>query len=304
MLTILEGPDGAGKTTLARKIERRLAATVHHHGAYAGVESTVLRYWHSIRTARHVPVVMDRSWLSEPIYNDLRPVEPRYDRVGPAFKRMLARAAWGARALYVLCLPSVETCLRAWRGRPTEEMLRREEMVRLVHARYVALTPKNVDGCLVRYDYTEEGEPDLDRLEALRPPPDRGPGAGHFAPGNVLLVGEQHSDPASEVAGVPFFSLNRAGCAAWLAERLDEAGAQEKDLYWINAIDPRGRHVAPAFVERLEPRAIVALGRVAETWCRVHGVGPYVAVPHPQVWKRFHHHEPYPLVSTLREVLS
>lgn len=129
-----------------------------------------------------------------------------------------------------------------------------------------------------------------------------GPGAGAFRPGVTLLVGER---PGVARSGelkhrLPFVTFTRSGCALWLTEQLEVAGVPESDLYWINAYDALGIPTSSDFVSALEPNLIVALGDLAERWCRAAEL-THVAVPHPQYWKRFRAREDYPLLGILKE---
>lgn len=131
--------------------------------------------------------------------------------------------------------------------------------------------------------------------------PNRGPGAGAYRRGAVLLVGERpHVARSGQLKHrLPFVSFDGAGCAPWLAEQLELAGVPETDLYWVNAYDALGVPTDPAFVRDLQPRKVVALGKQAAEWCRDAGLS-FVEVPHPQFWKRFKSGEPYPLLDVLR----
>lgn len=143
-------------------------------------------------------------------------------------------------------------------------------------------------------------------LSQLRPAYD-GPGVGAWRTDgrSILLVGdrpngEQH---AAIKQRIPFFSLHGGGCSLWLAQQLEDAGIPEERLYWINAHSWDGKPTSPDFIEQLNPRHVIALGRNAQSWCAFDAGVNNVLVDHPQHWKRFHHGQPYPFIEALRSVL-
>lgn len=312
MILILEGPDGGGKSTLAAYLYENKGAVVEHHGPYPGEDDIALHFWLSLRVAdREIAkklggntdrglYVMDRCWISEPIYAKAK---ERENRIRVHHKRMLERYALSRRAAVVYCLPRFELCLEAWRARLGEEYLDQAGQLKQVYGDYVDAASrvralKTAVPSLV-YNY-EVHDPQvlLESARRLAPPKNLGPGLGRYSSRSVVLVGERQNGPLG-----PFVSFDRSGCSAWLAERLEEAHVSEDRLYWVNAIDRHtGRSTDPSFLEKMSPRAVIALGQSAESWCREAGV-ECRRVDHPQYWKRFHHHETYPLITTLKEVL-
>jgi len=310
MLTILEGPDGGGKTTFAGGLKSTVLTCTH--GPYPGVEELAPLYLESIKLALKAPspVVMDRSWLSEPIYG--RAYRGGVDRVGVAHRRMLTRCALAAQGVVVLFLPPLEVCLEAWARRRGAEYLQDADALAEVYQLYEGLTVEQVGLPVVRHDYTVDDVLDLcEKIVAAQPPRNLGPGVGAFYPGVRLIVGDQvglgnvgellplsSEGPAVEA---PFVSFARQGCSAWLAERLEAAEVPERCLYWVNSRQQGGRQTSPDFLSQLRPSQVLALGSAASEWCHAAGLQSYVTAQHPQYWKRFHHHEPYPLLSLLRE---
>ena len=128
-----------------------------------------------------------------------------------------------------------------------------------------------------------------------------GPGAGAFRPGvSTLLVGER---PGVARTGelkhrLPFVTFAGTGCAPWLAHQLESIGVGKEQLYWINAYDALNVPTEHVFLELLQPRIIVALGKLAARWCSDASTR-YEETTHPQFWKRFHHRERYPLLDLL-----
>lgn len=308
-VTILEGPDGSGKSTLATSLAG--PEDVFHHGPYPELDNPAVRYLASLRPrqlwAGHLaPTVLDRSWLSEPIYG--RAMRGGADRVGVARRRMLERVALGLRGVVVVCLPTWETSLRVWDARYDEEYVRRAAQLRSIHHAYARLAAgkERCDLPIVAYDYESTGLGELRALVAqARPPRNRGPGIGRWAPEEVtLLVGERVGPRARSSDTwdrLPFVDLTNQGCSAWLAERLEEASVPESALYWVNALTRKGDPTSPRFLERLRPKRVVALGEVATQWCRLSGLTLFDEVPHPMYWKRFRFNEPYPLLEVLKD---
>ena len=85
---------------------------------------------------------------------------------------------------------------------------------------------------------------------------------------------------------LPFVSVNPHGCAYRFTHELDKLGVQEKDVFWVNAMD-RNRRYHDAGSLLLEPwRGVVALGWDAHGWAVTQGFQNVVSVPHPSYWFR------------------
>lgn len=123
-------------------------------------------------------------------------------------------------------------------------------------------------------------------------------GAGSYTRGVVLLVGERTSHPERNKYHAPFCSVK--GCSGWLNAKLEEAEIPERELFWINALDNDGTPMdLRRIYDELQPRDVIALGRIAERQLQKFGI-EHKQVPHPQSWKRFKHHQPYPLIDLLK----
>lgn len=306
-LTILEGPDGGGKTTLtgrwASQLERQAGVTVTrvNHGPYLGTVDLAPKYLAGLMPQRGWHTLMDRCWLSEHVYG---PIVRHANRIGPAEQRALERVALSAQPLVVWCLPSYAACERAYLARRELEYLKDEGQLRRVYDEFARLAVDDHTTALPTVTYNWEREPHVesffDFAREMRWAPNDGPGVGAYRPGVTLMVGEQVSNETAALP-LPFVSWDQGGCVAWLSEKLEAWGVSERDLYWINALDLKGRGTqAGEWLDRLAPRRVIALGSVAEAWCRQHVHGNTRGVPHPQWWKRFKHHdESYPLREAL-----
>lgn len=316
---ILEGPDCGGKSTLGdelvRQIEERkptflegIRVSRHHHGPYLNDPQPFPRYLASLLNPTDV-TIMDRSWLSEPIYG--RAYRDGADRLG-SLSRMLERVALGATTLVVVCKPEFRVVARKWADRKGEEYLQSERALREVYDGY---HPENLrtDLRTIYFDYRthslqETASVILKELIC-------GKSSGTFFPHTegtlgshqpkVVLLGER----ANGDLDLPF--VNLSGCSPWLVDQLEQAGVRERDLAWMNVQDPNGKfkplsylhdHLDAPIEHDVTIPHFVALGRVAQAWCEHHGL-PHRRVAHPQWWKRFHHAETYPLIDVLKELL-
>jgi len=122
-------------------------------------------------------------------------------------------------------------------------------------------------------------------------------GVGSFRKGNILLIGEQASDPTTAPEQQPFCSDR--GCSGWLNKQLHNEKISEEKLFWVNALNNDGSWVnLRALVGQLQPSAVIALGTVAKKACVEQGIDQYSAY-HPQYWKRFKSKFRYPLLDLL-----
>lgn len=289
-LTILEGPDGAGKTTLAKE-------TYKDHEYYhlgpppRGKDSA---FWQCAELLRRLEVdvspdrkvVIDRFCYGELIYG---PVLRGGTDLSWAHVRMLERVLLGLEASLVICLPPFKHVQENWQKNRDNELIQSVEdlwkvynfyMTQLTHQ--VQLIPWGV------WDYaTQEYKFRPSMVNAF---PNEGPGIGCFCPGNTLLVGDQ-VNARQGYEGWPFVSAT--GSSIWLAQYLTDNHIPERSLYWINSWTA-GEETDSRFVDKLQPNKIIALGGRAALWCKRHQLA-CTMVAHPQYHKRFHHHEPYDL---------
>jgi hypothetical protein len=304
-LWVLEGPDGGGKSTLAVDLAARTGADVVHCGPFPQVHHGLGRlYVEAMLPALlgHRDVILDRSWLSEPIYAAARRHER--SRLSPVELRMLERVAARCQTTVVRCRPPLATCLDAYRARKPIEYLRDEAQLAAVWHLYDKLATglPTVD-----YDYTNTVVDTVAYLLDGRAPSTAahqlGVASAGYLDAPVLLVGEafaahKEQDPLYQA---PFVSFGAGGCSRWLTAQLERAGVPERQLLWVNADQ---NLVAVFFNAR--PKVVVALGEAAAM--AVAAAAPagvkVVQVAHPQHAKRFHHCAPYELITVLKEALS
>jgi thymidylate kinase len=274
MIVILEGPDGGGKTTLAERLRQLLQKDrmthVVKHGPYADMNTEDLcrTYFRSMTQALTYDdhVIMDRSWLSEPIYGAV--YRDGKDRIDMPRRRMLERVALSRGAVVVHCQPDLSLCVDTFRMRKGEEYLDNTEQLGAVYEAYETL-PQRTCLPVVHYDYEK------DTLEALvasvmgRSTSNRASGGGAFKQGNILMLCDRgpRTNMRASAAIIPFINfLDNDGPSRMLAETLEREDVPESDLYWINTQTYEGTPTDAAFVEVLQPIKVFALGNNAYTW--------------------------------------
>lgn len=311
-LIILEGIDGAGKSTLASQLKSVLMpgvpddpdVRVVHHGPHLQVRKGLARlYVESMLPALHgdAHIILDRSWLSEAPYGL---VYRETDRLGWAQRRMLERIAMRCETLVIYCDPGWEAVRTTYLKRKGEEYVQSLDKLQAIYANY----GKAIAACelpVFTYDYTKHTWADVEAGLANRTTAhaQETETAGN-ALAQVLVVGESYAQltDADPLYQKPFCAFSGTGCSLWLTQQLGSGGIPERQLLWCNSdhldhvdMTPAGYYV----------KHVVALGTVAGTRCREHfrDTLPVHEVVHPQAWKRFKD-TPYPLVPLLKQLLE
>lgn len=287
MLIILEGPDGAGKSTLANQLKDVLRAEVIAHGPYLGEANIFHRYLDPMGKMygnRSRSYIFDRSWLSEQVYG---PLMRNVDRIG-VLRRILDRVAMGLPAACVLCLPPWKNVKETYVKRAMSEYPPRLSVLEKIWQGYRKL---DTDVPLLLHDYTSDNLNDLlNDISVIEQRYTGVGGIGCWRPRRVsLLVGEKQS-----LSGQPpqWAFVSELGSSPWLAERLAELNISEGELYWANALDQLGTPRSFGWVKELEPQRVIALGKNADMVLGAQGIA-HITIEHPQYWKRFHFDEPW-----------
>jgi thymidylate kinase len=167
-LTIFEGPDGGGKTHAARAYAAATGARYVHMGAFPGAGSGLARLYAEAMMPAVLglqDVVMDRCWVSEPIYGAVH--RGGADRIGWR-RRPLERLALRCAAAVVLCVPDWEVVERSYLARRDDEMLADTEALHRVYQGYRDLGPDSLclDGHVHDWELGRPVDPDRYRSDA------------------------------------------------------------------------------------------------------------------------------------------
>jgi len=300
VIIILEGPDGGGKTTLSERLRQALSkdrmATVVKHGPYIGMSAEDLckTYFRSMSQALTYDdhVILDRSWLSEPIYGSV--YRDGLNRVDKARWRMLERVALTRGAVVVHCQPDLSLCVDTFKQRKGIEYLDNTEQLGAVYEAYETL-PQHTCLPVVHYDYEKDALESLVQNIMDRSTPNRASGGGSFKPGNILMLCDKgpRANIKASAAVIPFINfLDDDGPSRMLIETLEREGVPESDLYWINTQTYQGTPTSPSFIKDLQPSRVFALGNNAYAWALNNNVQAY-KLPPPLYHMQHFAHQPY-----------
>lgn len=309
-LIIFEGPDGAGKSTLASSLARSMDAHYVHCGPFLGVTTGLARlYAEAIMPAvlGHRDVILDRCWYSEKPYADA--FRGGKSRLQMTDIRMLERLALRCQTSLVLCLPPFGVVMGNFLERKKQkggEYLDSTDQLLQVFQGYEALSA-TTQLPLTLYDYTVDSQDlllgrlvsDSPATPSSIPHPVSTRSAGSLI-ARVAIVGESFGQIKNEdpLYQWPFASFSNVGCSRWLAQQLHDGGIPERKLLWVNSdqLEWGGQDV-------LGGKKVITLGDQAAKICARFShdvVGQHF---HPQAWKRFKAGQAYPLISQLKEYI-
>lgn len=291
-IVILEGPDGGGKTTLARYLEQHHGFKYIHTGPPRG-EDLLEEYGYQLWRATYdsQPVVFDRLYLGERIYG---PVLRGYDGLGEYGFKLMRRLTKGQGVYEVICLPPYETCFANWQKSHSDIVKNSHKFVE-IYERYQTYlrTPgfgvwdyTNIDLRLAG-DIVQSG---LTEFSSLPPDTVGSPTASFF------FVGDKANERRLDL---PFFASGGGNSSEFFNDCLAQAGYSEQEITLSNAyrLDKSVRTFS-----NIPPKVqVIALGQRAAAVLQQQRV-EYVQAFHPAYWKRFHYHHTAPYIEQLASI--
>lgn len=316
-IIVLEGPDGAGKTTVAEHLKtvhgfKVIHLTYRFKDRMLTYHTAALRL--AVRLAEKTPVVIDRWWPSEGVYADAY----RGGSAWPLMPRFLHRQALRHGVYYMWCLPNDKyRYLRHF----NELKGKRPEMYdagmdRVYDGYYHLLHDKRwfkLQSELPKamrsgdnwalYDWTQWPDTNIwaDYLETIvkdaymvRSVAERAAPTirvtGNTISPKVIFVGDR-SNTKGRQEWPPFAEYGN--CSLWLTGVFDTCNVREDQLAVANVHAPSGLNdmIVIGWLKNLTAaghRHIVAMGAHAGTTLEAFGIQAAHRIKHPQYYKRFH----------------
>ena len=301
MIVILEGPDGGGKTTLARHLEQAYGFRYVHTGPPTS-DKVLEAYGRTLYDASQEPrsTVIDRLHIGERIYGPALRGSDLLTRNGEVLLHRLI-SAYGARLVF--CIPPYDTAVENWRKRhETEgaELIKKKLIYDQVYYAYKNLSQDFFYANSSWWDYTKVhvGLAAESLLKFNGTHTERCPEGVIGSPtAKFLFVGDVANQ---EYLDIPFFALN--GSSEFLNSCIAEAGYQERDIALVNSrrLDLSIMPLGAIYVTLKSPK-VIALGNAAASSLKSQGV-TYTLVEHPSYWKRFHAGQRHEYVRKLRNI--
>jgi hypothetical protein len=274
-LIILEGPDGSGKTTLAKALEK--AGYTYYHFGVPPPGADLFRFFMEPLLAATRPTVFDRCYPSNAIYEPV--MRPGGAVLTDIQEALLTRVVAARGGQVVLCLPPWRTVLANWLKKKGEEYVQDVEKMENIYVLYRNLAMVRYEYPVFDYTRTVVGS----YVAALSLQCNCVLPAGMVGSPNArfLLVGERPNP--NSLTPLPF--LDYRNSSGYLTECLWDAGYTEPELAFANAFNANDQQTS--FNDEEKRWTIIALGEVASASLHQQGVKHY-PLPHPQFWKRFY----------------
>lgn len=284
-VVILEGPDGAGKTTLAKVFEERFGYRYHHEGPPPAEKNLLNYYGALLYDACHAdqPVVFDRLHVGEAVYG---PLLRSNNRFGLDSIKLINRIRSAYAVYTIFCMPPYDVAHTNWKYRKGE-LFHNDTLFNKVFEAYDKLIQNPLLAYAGVWDYTK-GPPALSTAEmadrilrgyTISDPLPRGIIGSPQA--TFLFVGDVANQ---EVLDLPFFATTNS--SKFLNDSLEEAGYTEYEIALANAYTLSGNHYEfRGVVDRF--KQVIALGNRAQDALTAQGIKSQPAA-HPAYWRRFH----------------
>lgn len=289
MITIVEGPDCCGKTTLTARLVKEFGYTevIHngippdgnlceHYGEqlYLAKQRELLATGHDLCES----TIFDRQFLGEFIYGPLmRPkVKPRLLNIH-LWNRLMA--SWDIKL--IICLPAKQQMMLNYKKRVLMEYVQEEEIISKIYDQFTQLA-----GNLRTFVYDWENYDEL--LEYLNEPSRAVTNLDYIGSphAHTLFVGEQAN---SGVLDLPFFSDQYSSQYLWMTlhQQWNEAEIAFTNAFKLDRSVRDFHQIDLPFLE-----TVVALGNKTYATCIEHyGRELVLKAPHPAYWRRFHYKE-------------
>lgn len=326
-LIVLDGPDGAGKTTLAKQLVKAFGGC-YYHLTYRFKDNMFLYHTaalhHALSKSAKQLVVIDRLWPSESIYADVYRGGSSWPHMGRMMDRVIRKHA----GIYVICQARTSylhmtrfAALAEKRVEMYEPNQQMEDIWSLYNALWsgAPLIPPGgsyYDDVLasggmmnrkdsLRYSIEVEGETPqtmvkfVDKLvkrllahQATQTPIGLDPSfenfLGHVEGAKYLFIGDKLSDKKFNNIKWPFYQY--AGSSLYLSEQLSKMGFNEGLACWTNANEPHGKAVIDYMTDEYKLKPIYfGWDAIGGVKREDHNGQKQGFLRHPQFYNRFEH---------------
>lgn len=227
---ILEGPDGSGKTTLARSLNERGYKYIRNGPPTEEEERDPLGWWiRQLLAVGDEKVVFDRLHLSHLIYGSTMRGQCESNETHELLLERYINAIGGQ---VVLCLPPWRIVFKNWLDNIPAEYVQSPDKLRIIYELYLELLYKRRP--YLWFDYTRQRLKQFTSSLIVAENYMLREGYVGSPAARFVFVGERCTDETK----LPFMSMK--GSAGYLHECIMAAGYEEHEIAFTNAVSPTG----------------------------------------------------------------
>lgn len=293
---IIEGPDGAGKTSLIKKLQHDRGWPVAHV-----VQPVIPNVRQMLNLASCDPIIFDRYHWSPIVYGEVLRFGPE---LTPYDVWALEGHLMNRGFVVILCLTDPSTMRENnWKADQLWDAVREYDVVVKLRKGYQNLTSRTTLP-LKTFNYQKHSFEMFDEFVETHSMPS-GPVnvLGHIKP-DVWFVGDERADKGSKGITIPFYDIEIYG--KLLSGTLLYKSLIDNGLTWDSGValsNSAGEDLRLMYDQLGRPRQIVALGAVASK--RLHSTHiEHTMVSHPQWWRRFRYSDPEGYAQKIKEAVG
>lgn len=308
-IVILEGPDGAGKTTLANELVVKYGFRYKHEGPPPISADLHAHYLKVLNESIESPfdTVHDRLWLGERIYG---PVARGLDRLGPEGQKLILRLHTSKQIKMLICLPKLKAVKENYvrKLETGHDYLQSPEKLVKVFQSYCHWL-YNYGNMGELYDYTKDFSISK-LLDSFDPHSVLPSGTVGSRLAKYLFIGDR---PNHLTIDVPFHAVD--GSSGYFNRALELANIAEPDVAISNAFGPGKltspiKHSLRSMIDKLPHLTnIFLMGKNAQEWFSNSVMSPQDLhlrdvhnLPHPSYLKRFYGANPKVLAKMIKDI--
>lgn len=167
-IILLEGPDGAGKSTTGVLLAKKISGVYIHNNQYSKIDygidlvnlfyhqmiyATKLSYQMDTSVKKFIPIILDRSWISEMIYGQVYRLHPRIEQLENKFLTDIFNSL---NSVVVNFRPPLDIVLSNFQSNIQEQLLQNTQDLEKIYNMYSTSNLQTYSNVIIEFDYTTQ----------------------------------------------------------------------------------------------------------------------------------------------------